>query len=107
PADVGDAGDDRDALDAAPLQLTVVVEEADDAHCARLAQLAEQAAPAAPGADDEDPLLLVAVDQRAQRVADRALPEPRDADQERADEDVDRVDAAREPVPRDGRPDEE
>ena len=79
----------------------VVVDEADHAHARRLAQLAQQAAPAAAGADDQRPLLVGrGATSAPDRVRDAALPEARDADQQRAEQDVDEERAAREAVPR-------
>src|SRR5579864_9372405 len=107
PADVFETADDRDPLDAAAAQRGVVVDEADDALAGRLAQLAQQASSAPAGADDEHATLVAAADERCEAARERTLPEARHADEERAEQRVDEVDAAREAVERHRRPREE
>src|SRR5262249_31347672 len=106
PADLVDRADDGDALDAARAQSGIVVDEPDHTLTGRLAEFAQHAAAAAAGADEYD-AARVASHELAKGVCDAALPEPGDADQHRAEQKVDQKGAAREPIPRNRRPDEE
>src|ERR1700746_1341058 len=107
PADVPEAAGDRDTLDPPPPQRFVVVHEADDALAGRLPELAQEAATAASRADDEHSALVSPSDERGEASGKGALPEARDPDQERTEQHVDEVDAAREAVEGDGGPREE